>query len=102
MVATQAVWIIIFSLYVTPNSTCSAAKSRGQIPKITKSWKATQDDKGVVPKSQPYQTVYKLNDLIYMKGGKDYDLAWKMSTMSLNHHTLRLCPKLERRAKELP
>lgn len=37
-----------------------------RFPRVAKSWKATQDSKGVVPELQPHQSVYRLNDLRYV------------------------------------
>lgn len=87
MVATPAVWIIIISQYVATNCTCSSAESRGEIPRVTKSWRATQGGWGVVPKLQLYQAVYKLNRYVWkVKGPKimtyhDNCLLWMFFIM---------------------
>lgn len=69
--------------YVATDSICSAAKSRSEIFRAAKSWKATQGGEGVVPNYifTKLFTSWMTLDTVCMKsiGGKDYKPAWQLS-----------------------
>lgn len=51
--------------YVKP--TCLVGKNKGKIQGVTEGQKATYEGVGVVPKWQPYQTVYEPVNLRYVR-----------------------------------